>query len=537
LFENIAAIDIGTSSIKLVAVKTGIRDFQLKSFTFEDLDFSLKNNSERIKDAVSKVLAEADITEYKILTNMPMERAILRNISFPFNDVEKIADAIPYEAEENIPFKLDELIIDFKSLKSPKDDEGRILLAAAQKDSLYDYLDLLNSSNIKPVKMGMESEALFECYRFFNKIENETVIQIDIGCNKSIINIIEDKHLLYTRSISIGVNTVQRSMADYLKISYKEAVGLFENLKIDLTSIENNLQRSYYKSFNLTSAKFKKIYSLASDFADRLNEEILLTIKSFQVDYGNITISRALISGGGANITGIGTLLSNELMVPVVSLPFLEEYKEQKIQTQFPIAFGTILRYINNKSSSINFLKGEFIPDIAGATKKIYYLGGVFAGLAVLIFLINFIFTLFITSGSNERHINILKKRFKQYFHVKKVSDNPLADALKILKKEKADLGSITSIIPENRSILDLLNDILIFFPEHANFELKNIVINEKIIRIDGTIESSRDIDEFKEKLIKTKKFDDVTTNIRYSGKDGVRFSMNIKQKKLTTKK
>ncbi len=140
MFENIAAIDIGTSCIKLVTLKTGLRDFQITSLSYEDIDFTIEDPEEAQRDAFSRLLNGKNLKGHTIYTNLPMEKAIIRNINFPFSDVEKIAEAIPFEAEENIPFKIDDLSMDFQPLKNIDPKEGRILLAATHRDTIFDFL-------------------------------------------------------------------------------------------------------------------------------------------------------------------------------------------------------------------------------------------------------------------------------------------------------------------------------------------------------------------------------------------------------------
>ncbi len=531
MFENIAAIDVGTSTIKLVTVKTGFRDFQLKSFNYEHNDPDREDRTAAVTETILKILTDEDLGGYRIITNLPMELEIIRTISFPFSDVEKIADAIPYEAEENIPFKLDDLQLDFQSLKSFREGEGRILLAAAHKTNLNNYLQLLNTAGIKPLTMGMEANALYECYRYFNKIENEAVIQVDIGHSKSIVNFIAGNHLLYTRSISAGINTIIKAIASLLKVNNSEASRLFLDLSLDLISFENNEQRDYYKSLGITRQQLKKIFSVSLAMADELIEQIILTMKAMQVECGEIIFNRVLISGGGSNLTGIGSILSRELDLPVDALPFLEDYKEREIRTQFPIAFGTMLAYINRRRSSINFLKGEFIPDIASESKKIYYLSGGFAILTVVVLIINFILTAVLTARSNRQYSKILDEQYNRYFHARPVSGDAIADARKLLKNEKKELDSIAKLVPENETFLDLMKDILTYFPKDSNFVLNNLVYNESVVMLEGIAGSSTNVDSFKESLLKTKKFDSVTLNIKYSRQNEVRFSMTIKRK------
>ncbi len=537
MFENIAAIDVGTNTVKLVTVKTGFRDFQLKSFNYEYNDPDREDRSAAVAETVQKIITEEDLAGYRIITNLPMELEIIRTISFPFSDVEKIADAIPYEAEENIPFKLEDLQLDFQSLKSFKEGEGRILLAASHKNNINNYLQILNASGIKPFTMGMEANALYECYRYFNKIENESVIQVDIGHTKTIVNFIASNQLLYTRSISVGINAIIKAMASLLKINLSDASRLFLNLNLDLTSFENNEQRDYYKSLGITKPKLKKIYTLSQDIVGELVEQILLTMKAMQVDCGEITFNRALISGGGSNISGIGSMLSRELDVPVDALPFLDDYREREIRTQFPIAFGTMLAYINRRRSSINFLKGEFIPDIASESKKIYYLSGGFAILTVVILIINFFLTAVLTARSNSQYSKILDEQYNRNFHAKSVSGDPIADARKLLKKEKKELEGISKLVPENATFLDIMKDVLANFPQDSNFVLNNLVYNETIIMLEGIAGSSANIDAFKESLLKSKKFDSVNLNIKYSRQNEVRFSLTIKLKTATETK
>ena len=253
--------------------------------------------------------------------------------------------------------------------------------------------------------MGMEANALFECYRYFNKIESESVIQIDIGYNKTIVNFIENNNLLYTRSIAIGINQYNRGHGRRIfKIKPSEAARLFQNLNLDLTSLENNVQRDYYKSLGLTRQQLRKIYDTARETVDGLIEQIMLTRKAMQVECGEITFNRALISGGGSTMTGSAPCSPPNSMSRSTPSPSWTTTRSGTSRTQFPIAFGTVLAYINRRRSSINFLKGEFIPDVASESKKIYYLSGGFAILTVIILIINFILTAVLTARSNRQY-------------------------------------------------------------------------------------------------------------------------------------
>ncbi|MFH0976667.1 MAG: pilus assembly protein PilM [Spirochaetota bacterium] len=531
MFENIASIDIGTSSIKVVTVKTGLKDFKVKNFIYEDIDQENENKEEALLEALGKIISENNLKDYKILTSLPMQKAVIRNMTFPFNDKDKIAEVLPIQAEEAVPFRLEDIVLDFQMLKGKTPDEGEILLAVAEKSTIQKQISYYNASGINPVSMGIESQALFECYRYFNRMKDEAIIQLDIGNAKTILNIVHGNNLLFTRSIAIGAGTILNEISDTLKLQKPEIKKLFEEYNFDLNSFENNLQKNYPDDFSFKKNTLKKIHEKAIESVNLLIEEIIISKKAFLSEYPEIVFNRILISGGGANITGIGSIISAELEAPVMSLPFLDEYKDSSVSGKFPIAFGIVLSYLNKRYTAISFLKDEFLPASSGSSVRQYYLAILFFVFALVILVINISVTSYINLKSNTKYAEILNDRFKKYFHSRNVSDDPVADAMKILKDEKKEFESIDSLIHSNDKMISILNDILSFFPRDELFELTNLVLNENIIRLDGRIASSVKIDEFKNKLTESKKFDSVTVKTSLKKGNLVQFTMNIKLK------
>ncbi len=531
MFENLAAIDIGSSSIKVVTVKTGLKNFQVKNFIYEDIDSGDGDKHEIIIKVLNKIINENELKKYKILTSFPMQRTIIRNLKFPFSDKDKIAEVIPFEAEDILPFNLEDVILDFQLIKNINSESNNVLLAVAPKQEIKQRLSLLKELGFSPATMGLEAQAIFECYRYFNKIKDESILQLDIGNEKTILNIISNNNLLFTRSIPLGTNSIYDAISKGFKISHDDIVKLFEDFNFDLNSYDNNLQKDFPKRLNINKKTLKNIYDKSIDKVYELIEQIDLTRKASLKDYPDISFNRIIISGGGSNINGIGSAISKEMDLPVVSLPFLEEYTELKIKSQFPLAFGILLSYMNNKYSSISFLKDEFLPEQSSLSIKQYYLSAVFIILTTIVLLINLITTSFIKSESEEKHKEILYEQFKKYFHAKQVSGDPVKEAAILLKEEKKEFENIDSLVHLNEKIIDSLKDILSFFPKDESFDLNNLVINESVIRLDGAIESSIKIDEFKNKLIGSNKFDNVTLNTNIKKGNEVRFSMTIKLK------
>ncbi|HNV46909.1 MAG TPA: pilus assembly protein PilM [Spirochaetota bacterium] len=530
MFEKIAALDIGTSSIKIILVRTGFKDFQVVSFVYEDIDLNVEDHKAAVRDALGRIIRENPLDGYTLVTTLPMESAIIRNLVFPFTDYAKIAQAIPFEAEEIIPFKMEHLITHFQKLRGKTPDESRVLLAASHKDIINDRLKLLEEFGLAPVRMGLESNSMYECYRYFNKMPEEAIIQVDIGHSKTVMNIIKDSELLFTRCIPVGIGGVYDTICEKLEISRNDAVDLLANLNIDLTAFENNLQRDYYKTLKVTKSTLREIFDNLTGSVQEIVEQIVLTNKSFAVDYMPLEFNRILLSGGGSTIQGIGTILSNELGLPVVSLPFLVEYhNDVRVQTQFPVAFGTVISHLNKKSLPVNFLRDEFQPAYGADSHRMYYLAGMFLILSIVVLFVNVVVSSILKTTVNNKYNTILQERFQRYFRMQNPGNDPVATAMKLYQDEKKEFSSLKSVVQAEDSTLEVLKAILTHFPKDPTFELSNIVINERIVRIDGTIASSKNIDDFKNKLSESPRFESVNLNTNIDKKNQVRFSLTIK--------
>ncbi len=531
MFENIAVFDIGTSSVKMLTARTGLRDFQVTSYAIEEIDLNAENKQDEIDRALETILNENELKGYTVVTVFPTDKLITRNISFPFKNHDQISEVLPFEVEDLMPFPLEDMVIDFQLIPALSEDDAIILFAAARKDSVRTLLESLSRHNLHPVKMSIEPNSLFECYKYFNTIQHESIIQLDIGHTKSLITIAESDSLLFSRNISFGVRDIYQDIADHMKLDLVEIKQIFENNPIDLTSYENNIHRDVHESLGVSKSKFKNIYKMINDNISYLVEQVLLSVKAFTAEYSERNFSRIFISGGGSQITGVGTILSNEMDLPVVAQPFMKEISESVVQTQFPVAFGTLIDYLNTKKKTINLLKDEFETSSAGLSRKMYYLAASFIILTLIVILINIISSLVLRSQSEEYYSQLLTKRFQKYFHMQKEIRDPVKEATRLYKDMKKEVDNLESFLKTDVKVLETMKTILQYFPSESSFELNNMVINENIIRIDGIIDSGSKIDQFKNKLNESNIFESVVLNTNIQKGNNVRFAMTIKMK------
>ncbi|HNX24469.1 MAG TPA: pilus assembly protein PilM [Spirochaetota bacterium] len=533
MFDNIASIDIGSSSIKLIKAKRGLKKFELISAVIEIIDRELLHSdyTTAVENALHNILEKENLSEFKIVTSMPAERILLRNITFPFNDITKITHAIPYEAEENIPYPLDMVTFDFQTIPSENMDSRSVILAAVNKDYLISIIETFKKSGLNPVFSGIEANSILRCYEYFNSVNDETVLQIDIGDIKTVVNIVRDSSLLYTRSIPSGLGRLIEKISRILNISLNEAQRVLESLDLDLTSFDSNLKINNFKNLNISKPKLKLIFQEASQLVADIMSDIAFTIKASgeYTDYSRF--SRIIITGGGSNLKGVSKIISDESGLPVVFMPFLNGYPDADIRSRFSVCLGNLLVYMNNRNTSINFLKGDFTPDSGPGSLKKFYLPLFFVSLTILFLLINFSSTIYFVVKSNNYTETIMQQKFKKYFNVQTVPKDPVKEANIILSNEKKELSVLKELLGEETLFIPTLNLVIKNFSGAEGFDIKKINYDGKSMVIEGEIRRSGDLEDFKKNLLNSGEFESVTINIRDTSSTRSLFTISIKQK------
>ncbi len=530
MFENIAVFDIGSFSIKCIKAKTGFKNFQVESLIIEDLDFSIDNKLERITNAIDKILSQNDLTDYTVISTLNSNKIFFYTLNFPFKNIKQISEVIGYEIADSIPLDMDSVIYDFQPIQTENTEGMDVIAVVAQKTLIHQIIEIFAKYNLNLAFVGVEFNSLFQSYNYFNTVQNESIIQLNIGYEKSIINLIIDNRLCATRCILSGVKNIEDHLNKILTKNYG-LHQLISNNSFDFSSFENNIHYGLHEKLNISQQKFKTIFNNIQNEIDLLINEVLLFINAETQKYDNLSLQRIIISGGGALLTGFSTILSQQLQIPVVMQTLMNQMSDTEVQSQFYIAFGTLVEYINrSKQKTIDLLKNEFQLSLSQQSKKNFYIVLFYGSLSIL-FLVLFIILSLIYQFSSSSHYNrILEDRYKRYFLTNMIPHDPIKEATNRYATLKREVDSIESFLKIDDQMVEILNLLASNFPYDANFDLNNMVINESIIRLDGSINSTAKIDEFKNRLVQTQKFESVVfnTNVR---QNNVKFSMTIKLK------
>jgi type IV pilus assembly protein PilM len=308
-------LDIGSSAIKLlqlVEAKSGYRleRFGLKPLAPEMIVDGTVMDAGRVAETIKELLDEQKMKLKDVAISVSGHSVIVKKISLPTMTEDELEESIKWEAEQYIPFDINDVNMDFHILGTTdaKDGQGQlsVLLVAAKKDKLNEYTTLVAEAGLNPVVVDVDAFALENMYGVNYDIqEGEVVALVNIGASVMNINILKSGSSVFTRDISIGGNRYTEAIQRDLGLSYEDA----ERAKEGQGDMNQETLTNVLAAVN---AEISSEISRSFDY-----------FKTTGAQDQQGRIDKILVSGGVAKIKGFVPFLSEKLGVAAeIANPF-----------------------------------------------------------------------------------------------------------------------------------------------------------------------------------------------------------------------
>src|SRR5271167_1860365 len=183
--DRILALDIGAATIKVgefQAVKgQGLR---LTNFNYAELGIDPEHGENRkalIVSTVRNVVRERNIKAKSVVFSVSGQSVFTRFVKLPPVDESKVAQIIQYEAQQNVPFPIDEVIWDYQLLGSNPQGEMEVVLLAIKSDIIEELTEGVESSGLRTDIVDVAPMALYNSVRYnYGEIEGCTLV-VDLG--------------------------------------------------------------------------------------------------------------------------------------------------------------------------------------------------------------------------------------------------------------------------------------------------------------------------------------------------------------------
>jgi general secretion pathway protein L len=535
LFDKYISIDIGTTSVKLLAIKRSINKTEIVTYDYKFLNTESESLEEEISKAINELIIKVPTDQYRIITTYPMEFVFLRKLKFPFSDIPKISEVLPFEAEELLPYNLEDAKLDFQILNSD-DDGSEVLASSVFNQNFEQHTSYFTELQYPLAKIGLEANALF--YQLYdNPGTPQNYIQCEIGFNKTVIVFIKEKKMIASRCIPQGLVSVIEKIAEFQKLTVSEAAGLFENLHFDLESEETNYATGFYKSLKISKKNMGLIYTSAVELFDEIATQISVTHNAITETHissqneGEKEFQKLYISGGAAYILRILDFFTGATGIETSRPPSIPGMSDPSVQNSFSICYGMISEALHNPQT-IDFLNDKLHSKQESFDLTRYYPTIFFGVIAIIVFISALLLNLFFTVRADSIQREALSNHFNTLFKQQLTeNEEPIVKARELLKSERDELNAIENILPSSEKAIEILDTLTSYFPDDETFILENLTVNNQSITVRGTSENSENLDSYKNTLSELGRFESVNLNTNASSGNTVNFTLIIKLK------
>src|SRR3974390_3950565 len=309
--KTFLAVDFGAGSLKLAEFEVnesgGLR---LKQYAIKSLGSEGSQETKReatVLKALQDVLAEKGVKAKGINVCGPVFHVFAKFVKLPPVDAGKVTQIIQYEAQQNVPFPLEEVVWDYQILGSTPGGELEVLLVAIKADIVEGLLGVTENAGLRLQFCDVSPAALCNAFRYnYGDLEDCTML-LDIGAKTSNLLFFE-KGKVFSRSINLGANSITQDFANETKLKFDVA----EKLKIEEGFV--SLGGAYEEPENPHHAAISKI---ARQFMTRLHIQVNQTMQFYRGQQGGSAPARVFLSGGASIMPYTAQFFAEKLNVPV----------------------------------------------------------------------------------------------------------------------------------------------------------------------------------------------------------------------------
>lgn len=259
---------------------------------------------------------EASITQLKgnakgsagpVFYSLPSQSVFVRYLSLPGSTAEDLNQIIAFEAQQNIPFPIDEVVWDYQALGEPVDGKLNVVLLAIKTDLLESVNRAVETAGFEVQTIDVAPLALLNAFRYNYSDQSGCSLLVDIGSRTTNLIFIEGTKA-YTRSIPIGGNAITASIAK----EFGQPVEAAELAKVEKGFV--SLGGAYADPEDELVARISK---LARTTLTRLHAEITRSISFYRANQGGTQPLRVYLAGGGASMPYIQEFFAEKLQMPI----------------------------------------------------------------------------------------------------------------------------------------------------------------------------------------------------------------------------
>lgn len=284
-----AGIDIGCHSIKAVLASRREKGIEILKSAIKILP--AQPTPEILKAAIKSVAVELDIAG-PVNISLPTQMVMLRNLILPKMTAAELASAINFEVEKSTPYKLNDVIFDYKALADLPENKTSVLMVVARKDLLAPIVDCVTSAGLSINNIDVDALCIYNLFCLNEKTSLGVNAVINIGAKYTDIDIVSDGNFLVSRALMFGGNRINELIrqkfnitpekAEEFKLNLGNAANVRELSKEAVEDFMNEIRACFYYCENQFNKSIERAYICGGSSALPAIKDSLIEI--FRID-------------------------------------------------------------------------------------------------------------------------------------------------------------------------------------------------------------------------------------------------------------
>lgn len=292
--KKIIGLDIGTTSIKIAELDVGRSSSTLLAFGIvptppQSMVGGDISDPQVVGMAIRELLAKIKTKRRLVAAGLGGTSVIVKRINIPKMEEKLIAEQIRWEAEQYIPYDINEVNLGYEILKSSGNspDTMDLLLVAAVQSHVFKYSETLAVAGLNLAVLDVSGFAIANCFRKnYGNMAGQTIVLLNVGASSTSMTVLENSEIVFCRDIPVGGLNYTVDLQKGLNVSPQEA----EAIKLGASTGQ---------------AVPSEAANILKGTHDLITEEIKASFDFFLNTAKSQNITRCFVTGGGAKVSGL----------------------------------------------------------------------------------------------------------------------------------------------------------------------------------------------------------------------------------------
>ncbi len=357
------ALEIGAQSVTMAVFTATKRGYSLARYARRDIVLDPVEEAMRLdymSNAIAELVIELKVKGSDVSNIVSGQQVVMRFIKLPALDMDDLREQVGYEAQQHIPFPLDDITYDYHDIGVNEEGDREVLLVAIKKNILDELNTQVQASGLHTESVDCSITSLYNAFRASYPEELESTMIVDIGAKTTDI-IFSENGRFFTRSVNAAGGYITGQIAREHSMSYREAEAL---------KVSNGVVALGNGHTDTLSPEDAALATTIRTAMGRVSSEIQRTINYYRSQYKGSAPVKVYLCGGGARLPYILEFLQGALNLPVdylnplVEISIGKKVDEEELERD-SLCLGPVVG-VAVAAAGISELKIDLVPTSVG---------------------------------------------------------------------------------------------------------------------------------------------------------------------------